>query len=316
MHAKTDSEVTSLAASSPPRSPRRPIYYVMSPSHPDAEKMSLGGSTPGGSPVHHHHHYHHHPHHHRYASSPIHHSRESSTTRFSASLKHAYWRKIPVAGRHPSDAGDADDDSDADDYPATTPVRCYVVWFLLGFIFLFTLFSLILWGASKPYKPEISIKSVVFESYNIQAGMDLTGVPTKMLSINSTVKIAFRNPATFFGVHVSSTPLVLYYYDLKIASGNMKEFYESRKSGRVVRIDVIGRQIPLYGGGSSLSSRSEGGPSAVVPLELTFVMRARAHILGKLVKSKFYRRVHCSLTLRENRLGKHLHLKDACQYHD
>lgn len=158
MHAKTDSEVTSLAASSPPRSPRRPIYYVMSPSHPDAEKMSLGGSTPGGSPVHHHHHYPHHPHHHRYASSPIHHSRESSTTRFSASLKHAYWRKIPLAGRHPSDAGDADDDSDADDYPATTPVRCYVVCFLLGFIFLFTLFSLILWGASKSYKPEISIK--------------------------------------------------------------------------------------------------------------------------------------------------------------
>lgn len=51
--------------------------------------------------------------------------------------------------------------------------------------------------------------------------MDLTGVPTKMLSINSTVKIAFRNPATFFGVHVSSTPLVLFYYDLKIASGNV-----------------------------------------------------------------------------------------------
>ena len=67
-HAKTDSDVTSLAASTPPRSPRgRPAYYVLSPaaSHPDvhlgasgraAEKMSLAGSTPAESPLHYHFH--------------------------------------------------------------------------------------------------------------------------------------------------------------------------------------------------------------------------------------------------------------------
>lgn len=60
---------------------------------------------------------------------------------------------------------------------------------------------------------------MVFRSYDIHAGTDLTGVPTKMLSINSTVRIAFRNPATFFGVHVSSTPLEIYFSDLKIATG-------------------------------------------------------------------------------------------------
>lgn len=314
MHAKTDSEVTSLAPSSP-RSPRRPIYYVMSPSHPDAEKMSLGGSTPGGSPIHHHHNPHPHPHYHRYASSPIHHSRESSTTRFSASLKHSSWRKIPDF-RHRLGGPDAgDDDEEFED--RRMGVRCYVILFVLGFMFLFSLFSLILWGASKSYKPEISMKSVVFEFYNVQAGMDLTGVPTKMLSINSTVRIKFRNPATFFGVHVTSTPLELYYSELRVASGEMKEFYESRKSGRVVSIAVVGTQVPLYGGGSSLNSGSHDGALAVVPLDLTFVVRARANVLGKLVKSKFYRHVRCSLYLREKRLGKPvLNLNRACQYHD
>lgn len=68
---------------------------------------------------------------------------------------------------------------------------------------------------------------MVFEFYNVQAGMDLTGVPTKMLSINSTVRISFRNPATFFGVHVASTPLELYYSELRVASG------EVRISGRI-----------------------------------------------------------------------------------
>lgn len=60
---------------------------------------------------------------------------------------------------------------------------------------------------------------MAFQSYDIHAGTDMTGVPTKMLSINSTVRIAFRNPATFFGVHVSSTPFQLYFSDLKIATG-------------------------------------------------------------------------------------------------
>ncbi|CAL9146707.1 unnamed protein product [Musa hybrid cultivar] len=321
MHAKTDSEVTSLAASSPPRSPpRRPIYYVMSPthSHHDVDRVSLGGSSPGASPLHPHYH---HPHHHRYASSPIHHSRESSTTRLSASLKYtsSSWRKLHnhTEGHHPDGAASSGcSDSDVED-DGPIPVRCYVAWFVLGFSLLFTLFSLILWGASKSYKPDIFVKGVVFRSYDIHAGTDLTGVPTKMLSINSTVRIAFRNPATFFGVHVSSTPLEIYFSDLKIATGYMKEFYQSRKSGRTVAVAVGGSQVPLYGGGTGLRSRTEdGGTPAVVPLELSFTIRARAYVLGHLVRSKFYRHVRCSLSLREDRLDKPLRLAHACDYHD
>lgn len=68
-------------------------------------------------------------------------------------------------------------------------------------------------------------QSVIFESYNIQAGMDYTGVPTKMMTINSTVKIVFYNRGTFFGVHVISTPLDLAFYDLKVASGYVSTFF-------------------------------------------------------------------------------------------
>ncbi|XP_042402313.1 uncharacterized protein LOC121992183 [Zingiber officinale] len=316
MHAKTDSEVTSLAASSPPHSPpRRPIYYVMSPahSHPDPDRASFGGSTPGASPLH--------PHHHRYSSSPIHHSRESSATRLSASLKYntyASWRKLQPHPHHrPGNATSSACSDDDEEDEAPIPVRCYVAWFVLGFVLLFTLFSLILWGASKSYKPDVFVKSVAFQSYDIHAGTDMTGVPTKMLSINSTVRIAFRNPATFFGVHVSSTPFQLYFSDLKIATGLMKEFYQSRKSGRVVTVALGSRQVPLYGGGAGLRSRTEdGGPPATVTFELSFTLRARAYVLGHLVKSKFYRRVRCTLRFREDRLGKPLGLSNGCDYRD
>lgn len=152
MHAKSDSEVTSLAPSSPPRSPRRPIYYVMSPSQHETEKMSMGSSPPG-SPYHHHGH---HPHHHRYASSPIHHSRESTTTRFSASLRNGPWRKLAYT-RGGLD-GEEEEDDDGDGAGRGIPPRCYAVFFLLGFLALFTFFSLVLWGASRAYGPDIFIK--------------------------------------------------------------------------------------------------------------------------------------------------------------
>lgn len=160
MHRKTDSEGTisnsmeQQSSTSPTRSPpRRPLYYVQSPSNHDVEKMSYG-SSPMGSPPHHHFHY--------YLSSPIHHSRESSTSRFSASLKNprhhlssSSWKKL-----NPNRDGAGDDLDDDDDdavYDSSRNFRLYFCFFLL-FVVLFTLFSLILWGASKSYKPRVLLK--------------------------------------------------------------------------------------------------------------------------------------------------------------
>lgn len=42
------------------------------------------------------------------------------------------------------------------------PRRCYFLIFVLGFFVLFSMFSLILWGASKPQKPKITMKVVAF----------------------------------------------------------------------------------------------------------------------------------------------------------
>lgn len=55
----------------------------------------------------------------------------------------------------------------------------------------------------------------------VQAGSDGTGVSTDMISMNATVKLNFRNTATFFGVHVTSTPVALSYSQLTIGFGNV-----------------------------------------------------------------------------------------------
>jgi hypothetical protein len=66
------------------------------------------------------------------------------------------------------------------------------------------------------------MQSVVFESYHIQGGTDRTGVPTRMMSVNATVRLRFRNRGTFFGLHVTATPFHLYFDDLTVAAGNVR----------------------------------------------------------------------------------------------
>nr|DAD42364.1 TPA_asm: hypothetical protein HUJ06_000593 [Nelumbo nucifera] len=66
-----------------------------------------------------------------------------------------------------------------------------------------------------------------------------------MVSLNSTVKLVFRNTATFCGVHVTSTPVDLSYSQLSVASGTIKKFYQSRKSQRTMTVVVMGNKIPL-----------------------------------------------------------------------
>lgn len=94
----------------------------------------------------------------------------------------------------------------------------------------------------------------------------------------------------------------------------MKKFTQSRKSQRTVETVVQGKQVPLYGGIPVLVNTIEHLDRVAVPLNLTFVMRSRAYILGRLVKSKFYGRFRCSVTLRGNKLGKPLNLTDSCMY--
>lgn len=319
MHAKTDSEVTSLATSSPPRSPgRRQVYYVQSPSRDshDGEKTTTSFHStpvlsPVGSPPHSH-------------SSVGRHSRESSSSRFSGSLKPGS-RKIspndasrggPRKGQKSwTECAVIEEEGllEAEEREKGLPRRCYILAFVLGFFVLFSLFSLILWGASKPMKPKISVKSLKFDQFKIQAGSDSTGVATDMISINATLKLTFRNTGTFFGVHVTPTPIDLDYSEITVASGNMIKFYQSRKSQRSLSIPIVGNTIPLYGSGAGLSS-STGTTSLPVPLKLNFVVRSRAYVLGKLVKPKFNKRILCSLTYDPQKLNVAINLIKSCTY--
>ncbi|KAK1407605.1 hypothetical protein QVD17_39225 [Tagetes erecta] len=308
-HAKTDSDATSLTASSPPRSPpRRPVYFVQSPSH-DGEKNNNATSfhstpallSPAGSPPR------------SYAGR---HSRESSTTRFSGKIssnEDIAMKRFAKSWEKQFNSIEEEGLLDDDAVQKPIPRRCYVLGFIICFLFLFFLFALILYGASKPQKPNITMRSIAFDRFVVQAGSDFTGVATDMVTMNSTVKFTFRNTASFFGLHVSSTPLDLSFSQIAVGSGTIKKFYQKRKSQRLVTVLVKGDKIPLYGSGQGLKS-SKGIPTAPVPLKLSFVVRSRGYVLGKLVKPKFNDRIECSVAFDPKKVNVPIALKNNCTF--
>ena len=93
----------------------------------------------------------------------------------------------------------------------------------------------------------------------------------------------------------------------------IEKFYQSRKSQRSIRVMVRGNKIPLYGGGSSLNSLN-GAPVEQVPLKLSFMIKSRGYVLGKLVKPKFYKRVECYVVMDPKKMNVPISLKNKCTY--
>lgn len=154
MHAKSDSDVTSLDPSSP-RSPKRAVYYVQSPSrdsHDGDKSLSMQPTPVSNSPV----------------DSPSHpsygrHSRASSASRFSGTFRSGDGRK---AGRKRNDKAwpQCDVIQEEGNYDEFYGIRrgfsrrCQAMIAVFGFFAIFSVFCLILWGASRPYKARVSVK--------------------------------------------------------------------------------------------------------------------------------------------------------------
>lgn len=151
MHVTSDSDTshTMSRSPSPPRSPKRAVYFVQSPSRDsnDESKASSTQATPSCSST----------------DSPSHTSSDrvsraySSTARLSAPSKRyrrksssKVWSECSVI----LEEGDYDDLYEEDELSG----QCRAFFTMVGFAILFTIFCLIIWGASKPYKPEIRVE--------------------------------------------------------------------------------------------------------------------------------------------------------------
>lgn len=74
-----------------------------------------------------------------------------------------------------------------------------------------------------------------------------------------------------------------------------------------------GSSIPVYGGGSELSSVG-GAPTQPVPLTLRLLVHSRAYVLGKLVNPMFHKKIVCSVVMDAKKMSVSVSLKGKCTY--
>ncbi|KAL9242356.1 hypothetical protein vseg_016365 [Gypsophila vaccaria] len=311
-HIKSDSDIASMATSSPRSSPKVPhqaVYYVQSPSRDSHEedKSSTSASasatrvtTPVGF---------------RSPSDAV--SLLSLLSRVSGS--HGFRRKgrrerdsrgrLLSRSRHVEglegveEAVEEEEEKDIyvnwwrNEEGEELSRSCKVIRCMLFLGLLFFVGCFVVWCVSKPFVAQIHLKNIKVNNFYYGEGADIRGVPTKMLTVNISVNITVHNPATFFGIHVSCSTIVLRYYQLTIASGQLDAYYQPRKSWRKTTVNIEGRNIPLYGAGPSFALSNHGDG---VPLILEFVMWTQGNVVGKLVKAKHRRKVTCSLNINSN----------------
>ncbi|EOA31951.1 hypothetical protein CARUB_v10015193mg, partial [Capsella rubella] len=179
--------------------------------------------------------------------------------------------------------------------------QCRAVLVVLGTVVVFSVFCSVLWGASHPFSPIVSVKSFSLHSFYYGEGIDRTGVATKILSFNSSVKVTIHSPAPYFGIHVSSSTFKLTFSTFTLATGQLKSYYQPRKSKHMAIVKLTGAEVPLYGAGPHLAASDKKGK---VPVKLEFDIRSQGNLLGKLVKSKHVNHITCSFFISSSKTSK------------
>ena len=98
----------------------------------------------------------------------------------------------------------------------------FIIWMLLHFFSLKFLYLESFFYFILAYGDFFFIfQSLTVHNFYFGEGSDSTGVPTKMVTMNSSVRMTVYNRATFFGIHVSSTPINLMYSEIAVATGQV-----------------------------------------------------------------------------------------------
>ncbi|RWW78137.1 hypothetical protein BHE74_00013665 [Ensete ventricosum] len=164
------------------------------------------------------------------------HSRSSSASRFSgpflsSSGRKGYRKRVNDNGWPECNVIQEEGSYDDLDEDKGLSRRCQIILALLSFLLLFTVFSLIIWGTARPnsnlhpatwqHTPlnySLDTRVCGWMTFYTGEGTDSTGVPTKMVTVNCSLKISVFNTAAMFGIHVTSSPINLMFSEITITT--------------------------------------------------------------------------------------------------
>lgn len=300
MRASFDSDASLV--NSPPMSPPRhghPVYFVQSPSRDsmqdgDSLSQSFSRATPLGSP----------------SASPMHHKhfKQPSTESllFGAHTPKPGSRRVlpqpsyvaganPKKGHRPCAPGTILEEEKGIEGEKTKRLsRACLIWIAIFFtIVMFFAGAFLFWLVTMPKAPHVTVQSMAFSYFSLEDGVDNSGVPTMVVSLNATATLQLYNPSRFFGYHIKGSPMGLKYLDLAMAGGQLKPIFLEKRSTKKVIVAITSDKQFLHGAGPSFDL-SYSAPGGGVSLKLEGTVFTRAFVMGQMLKNKFSINVACS----------------------
>lgn len=93
----------------------------------------------------------------------------------------------------------------------------------------------------------LDLQSITFEQLKVQAGQDAGGIGTDMITMNATLRMMYRNTGTFFGVHVTSSPIDLSFSQITIGSGTVSPKIRKPTLKRIFSCSSISQSLVRFG---------------------------------------------------------------------
>lgn len=172
--------------------------------------------------------------------------------------------------------------------------RICLIWIAIFFtVVMFFAGAFLFWLVTMPKAPHITVQNVAFQYFGLDDGVDNSGVPTMVVSLNATATVQLYNPSRFFGYHVKGSPVNLKYLDLSMAGGQLNSFYLEKRTTKKVTVVISADKQFLHGAGPSFD-QSYSAPSAGVAMKLGGTIYTRAYVMGHMLKNKFSNNVACT----------------------
>ncbi|XP_030516389.1 uncharacterized protein LOC115729896 [Rhodamnia argentea] len=156
---------------------------------------------------------------------------------------------------------------------------------------------LVFFLATKPPKPDVSVKVDGIPNFVLGEGVDDTGVSTKILSCNISMRLWVDNKSKLFGLHIQPPIIHLYFGRLPLAiARHGGELYAGSGGTTSFGMYVGTRNKAMYGAGRSMQDMLEGSKGGLA-LRVGVRLRSTIRVVEGLVHVRFHHQAHCSVLL-------------------
>ncbi|XP_030552214.2 uncharacterized protein LOC115756529 [Rhodamnia argentea] len=156
---------------------------------------------------------------------------------------------------------------------------------------------LVFYLATKPPNPNVSVKVDGIPNFALGEGVDNTGVSTKILTCNISMRLWVDNKSKLFDLHIQPPIIHLYFGRLPLAIAlHGGELYAGSGETTTFGMYVGTRNKAMYGAGGSMQDMLEGSKGGLA-LRVGVRLRSNIHVVEGLVHVQFHHQAHCLVLL-------------------